>query len=294
MNNDFIKNRNRIVKELISICFNNPPRNAFSVFLCGGAGKESSLFRFSLGKAIEDTQRQDSIFSVYYPETLFSEFLYGSSKRNLLSLEEILADNVSSIVLPLQSPGTYAELGAFASNARLRPKLIVINSKKYSRVRSFINDGPIAYLDKGNVIFDDMKPDKKSIDELKYKIREKTKRIEKEGKKSKTLFDIRFVLCVLIYVFDPISKTDLREYVVSANALTSNEISLLDSAMGILGTNGYVHSTPKLEYRIDPKSFNQFLRKSGYNKEEVIQFQNNIDVFRARALSYQLRKNYAG
>ncbi len=294
MKNEFIENRNRIVRELVEFCFRNQPQNAFSVFLCGGAGKEYSKFRFSLGQAIEDTKSQTSVFTVYYPETLFSELFYGSSKRNLLDMENILADNVSSIVLPLQSPGTFAELGAFSINERLRHKLIVINNKKYSRTRSFINDGPIAYLDKRNIIFDDMQLDKKSIDSLKYKIREKTRQISNQTNNGKTLFDIRFMLCVVIYVFDPISKNDLREYVLAADVLTSTEKRLLDSALGILGTNGFVHSTPKLEYRIDSKSFNQFMKKTGYNKEEIIKFQNVIDSYRTRALSYQLRKNNTG
>ena len=294
MRNEFINNRNRLVRELIEFCFDNQPKNAFSIFMCGGAGKEASKFRFALGKAIEDTKSQTSIFSVYYPETLFSEFFYGRSKRNLLGLEEILADNVSSVVLPLQSPGTFAELGAFVSNERLRPKLIIINDKKYSRSRSFINDGPIAYLDKKNIIFDDMSSDKESIDLLKYKIREKTRQIKQENKTGKSIFDIRFVLCVMIYVFDPISKTELKDYVISSSAFNSEDAACLEPALEILGTNGYIHSTPRLEYCIDPKSFSQFMRKTGYNKEEIILFQKKLDSFRARALSYRLRKNYAG
>lgn len=292
--NKVIEIRNSIIREIIGYCNNNPPQNAFSIFLCGGSGKDASKFRFSLGKAIEETQSQSSIFTVYYPETLFAEFLYGSSKRNLLDMEEILADNVSSIVLPLQSPGTVAELGAFASNNQLQHKIIVINRNKFSRVRSFINDGPIALLDKRNIIIDEMKPDKESIDSLKYKIRDKTKQIGKQRKTSKSLFDIRFILCVLIFVFDPISKADLKEFVLSANVLDQNEIQLLDSALGILGTNGYIHTNPKQEYVIVPKAFNQFLRKTGYNKEEIGSFQKFIDSYRTRALSYQLRKNYNG
>lgn len=41
-----------IVRDLVEFCFRNQPRNAYSVFLCGGAGKEASKFRFALGKAM--------------------------------------------------------------------------------------------------------------------------------------------------------------------------------------------------------------------------------------------------
>lgn len=290
MNNKLIESRSQIIREVLAYCFSKKPRDAFTIFLCGGSGKEASNFRFSLGKAIEETQSQAYIFSVFYPETLFSEFLYGSAKHNLMALEQILAENVSAIVLPLQSPGTYAELGVFVSNEQLRPKLIVINSKKYNRVRSFINDGPIAHLEKGNIIYNEMSYDKATIDVLKYEIRKKTRQIKQQNKQDKTLFDIRFALCVLIYVFDPISKTDLRNYVIASNILKQDEIRLLDPALGILGTNGYIHSTPKLEYRIDSRSFHQFLRKTGYNREEVYQFQLYVDELRLRALNYRLRK----
>lgn len=288
--NTYITSRNKLVKDIFSLAQSNKPKNAYSVFLCGAAGKEASKFRFALGKAIEETQSQSAMFSVYYPETLFSELLYGRAKHNLLSLENVLADNVSAVVLPLQSPGTFAELGAFTNNDRLRAKLIVINQNKFRRVRSFVNDGPIALLDKRNVIYDDMKFDKDSITNLKYQIRDKTKAIQKNQNTKRTLFDMRFVLFVLIYVFDPISREDLIDIIKNANVLKDDEIMLLNSAVSVLGTNGYVHLTSNLEYTIVPKSFASFLRKSGYNNIEVDSFQKKIDSCRVIALNYQLRK----
>ena len=290
MSNEYIEKRNAIVREIIDYCSTYTPENAFSIFLCGGASRESSRFRFALGKAIEETQSKKSVFSVYYPETLFSELLYGCAKRNLLDLEEELANTVSAIVLPLQSPGTFAELGAFSSNDLLKRKIIVINNKKYRRDRSFINDGPIALLEKKNIIYDDMRSDKKSISTLNYEIRKRTKLIPRINVQKRTLFELRFILCVLIYVFDPISKKDLRDYVIDSEVFYQEEIKTLDSAFGILGTNGYVHTTSKLEYIIDPKSFYQFLRKIGYNRDEIDQFQSHIDSYRMRALNCQLRK----
>jgi hypothetical protein len=63
----------------------------------------------------------------------------------LLELEEYLADLSDVIILFVESPGSIAELGAFAASDTVRPKILtVINS--FHAGKSFIADGPIRRL----------------------------------------------------------------------------------------------------------------------------------------------------
>ena len=59
-----------------------------------------------------------------------------------LELENILADSVDCIVIFPESPGSFAEIGAFSNNEKLAKKMIVLSNKKYKYDKSFINYGP--------------------------------------------------------------------------------------------------------------------------------------------------------
>lgn len=87
----------------------------------------------------------NSLYSKYellYPEDIFDDLLAGPDQHSLLHLENILAVCVDAIVLFPESPGSFAEIGAFSNNPRLAQKLIVLSDKKYKSNKSFINYGP--------------------------------------------------------------------------------------------------------------------------------------------------------
>ena len=63
-------------------------------------------------------------------------------KGNILDVEHDISEFADHIIIILESPSAFAELGAFA-HAKLRNKLIIINDKKYESENSFINLGPI-------------------------------------------------------------------------------------------------------------------------------------------------------
>jgi hypothetical protein len=116
-----------------------------SIFLCGGASPTESDFRRALGSAVSAT-RSKYRYSVYYPEDLFVELILGHQRQDLLTLENLLAASVSAVVILLQSPGTFAELGAFSNHPRLKDKLLVVIDPHFQRSQSFINTGPLRHL----------------------------------------------------------------------------------------------------------------------------------------------------
>lgn len=63
---------------------------------------------------------------------------------DLLTFEEFLAEVSDAIILFVESPGSFCELGAFAyANALFSDKLIVVMDEKYRDSRSFISTGPV-------------------------------------------------------------------------------------------------------------------------------------------------------
>ena len=128
-----------------------------TVFLCGAHFSQKKKIRFKL-----DTVFNDSLLSfqyrIIYPEDIFNELLYSSNSKDLLSLENILADSVDVLLIIPERPGSYTELGAFANDAKLRKKIICVIDEEYKKSKSFINQGPVKLIknvNNKNVIYID-------------------------------------------------------------------------------------------------------------------------------------------
>lgn len=128
--------------------FRHITQGKVSIFLCGGASqKDKPSYRDRLCKALKPV----SGLEILYPENLFIELLNRNRKKyDLLKLEKFLADNSDYIVIVCESPGSYAELGAFVNNSQTIKKVIVLLQTKYKNAKSFIRQGPVAYLESQN------------------------------------------------------------------------------------------------------------------------------------------------
>ena len=81
---------------------------------------------------------------------------------DLVEVENHLAHIASVTVLFVESPGSIAELGAFAASDVLRHKLLVVMNEFHGTEDSFIADGPIRKLtnhDAARVLYDSWNPD---------------------------------------------------------------------------------------------------------------------------------------
>ena len=116
----------RIVKEKIFV-----PRGEkkTTIFLCGADIKDSSTIRAKVASIFQEYPR----FELLYPEDLFDDLLSGQGQHSLLELENILARSVDSIVIIPESPGSFAELGAFSNNQTLAAKIVCIANKKFKK-----------------------------------------------------------------------------------------------------------------------------------------------------------------
>ena len=114
------------------------------IFLCGrGFGPEENY---------SDTNR--GILENYIKMTCPDAFIVLSEKLwetdfstniDLLTFEEFLAEISDSIILFVESPGTYCELGAFAyADTLFSDKLIIVMDEQYRGGKSFLADGPVS------------------------------------------------------------------------------------------------------------------------------------------------------
>lgn len=153
-------------------------------------------------------------YKIIYPEDVFDDLLYDRQSPDLLSLENLLVENVHSVVIIPESPGSYTELGAFANNDALRQKIICLIDKKYKNDKSFINRGPIRLIKKehpGRVVFFDPS----NIMGIGAHLRKIVSTIKNpSGSKSEfNLFQMPDFLLPAIYLLEPIDKETLIKLV---------------------------------------------------------------------------------
>jgi hypothetical protein len=189
-----------------------------SIFLCGGAGKHEEELRKAIGTRIVDLTSKYA-YAVHYPEDFFIELMLGHQKHDLLSLENILANSVHAVAIILHSPGTFAELGAFSNHPALSQKLIIVTDPKYRNHRSFINLGPIRFLQtktRSKILH--IQLNQGNLDNLATSIAEAAREIAKTSSPRHDLTNplaaYQFFLAV-INVFDPIPKSALINLVDS-------------------------------------------------------------------------------
>lgn len=259
-----------------------------TVFLCGADINQKDKIRYKIAYALQ----RWFWFDIIYPEDIFDELLYSSKTKDLLSLEGLLADSVDAIVLIPESPGSFAELGAFANDEKLRNKLICVVDKKYKKVKSFINQGPLRLVKEANkfgLIFIDPDNIDVEIDKLTSSLRKMKKVSAKRGDRI-SLLQLENFLLPSIYLLEPVSKDTLVSLVVSATEDELNSFQTTTTALTILIKKKKIQLTPngfKLTF-LGLETFFAFQKTKTRNKrqDEVIE----IDNLRLEILNLKYRK----
>ena len=121
--------------------FNNLGKYLTFVFLCGKK-LEPNDNRSFIKDNIVNAEGKISILS----EDLYS--LFKDSNLDLLTIEEILLDISTAVILIIESYGSACELGAFSFSNNTVNKLWVINDNKHKSPDSFIESGPLSKIKK--------------------------------------------------------------------------------------------------------------------------------------------------
>lgn len=212
-----------------------------TIFLCGADISQKEKLRYKIAELLKPEYWIDII----YPEDIFEELLYSSRTKDLLSLEGILANSVDAIVLIPESPGSFAELGAFSNDETLRKKLICVLDEKYKKDKSFINQGPLKLVKKSNssnVLFINPVEVENGIDRLTSALR-KMKRNSTKHHEKISLLQLDNFLLPSIYLLEPVTVTTLINIVASATEDEKNAFQTATTALTMLIKKRYIQLT---------------------------------------------------
>ncbi|MFZ4832192.1 hypothetical protein [Rouxiella sp. Mn2063] len=108
----------KLIPDLRDLVINGIDDSKRIIFICGKDKTDTESYRFRVSAFLETF----SHYQLAFPEDLFEDLLEGQANHSLLSLETQLADAVDLIILIPESPGSFAELGAFTTLPGLAKK----------------------------------------------------------------------------------------------------------------------------------------------------------------------------
>lgn len=195
---------NSEIDRLITLIVSNKQNSEVNIFLCGKSSKDDISLRESINNSLSKNPR----LSILYPEWLFHN-LVEQQNYDLLSLEMKLANDVDTIILPLEGVGTYSELGSFVISDITRSKLLVINDIKYiDKKESYIHLGPLRLIKKskiGEVVYRDFS----KHDDIVHFLEERFKQVHSVRKldhDSNNFFTLTYIVGLFIFIYEPITK----------------------------------------------------------------------------------------
>jgi hypothetical protein len=122
--------------------FNTPFR---SLFFCGGVRGHGATRPTSLRDYLCRKRGIRLNANIVFAEDA-NQLYRDTGYSDLISFEEDIARIVSSVLVIVESPGSFAELGAFAMNETIRSSMRVVVQSRFAERESFIRFGPIEKL----------------------------------------------------------------------------------------------------------------------------------------------------
>jgi hypothetical protein len=183
------------------------------IFLCGGSGSvRRERMRAYLLRHVPE------LLGVFYAERVWEHITAHESQMTALQMEAQLAKLADMVVVIVESPGTFAELGAFSLSDDLRVKMLAIVDSKHSSDESFILTGPVRWIDRdstfGPTIFVPFETILDCVGEVEDRInRIPRPRSAKVADLSTSRKHLLFFLCDLVAVTYPATIGMLQHYV---------------------------------------------------------------------------------
>ncbi len=218
-----------------------------SIFLCGATNTNTDSVRKKIEIGLSSFWYYKNRHQIIYPEEIFESILFGEERKDLISLENILAESVDVIVLVIESWGAVAELGIFSSHDQLRKKLICLIDEKYKKDKSFINYGPVRLMkDKkeGKVIYLDFENINSTSLSNIFSAAEKIKRETPKTTGVINLVQAPLFILSCIYLLEPVMFEFLVELVQYSSESDKDFAKVItEVAIATLTKNGEVEST---------------------------------------------------
>ncbi|HCE3244765.1 TPA: retron St85 family effector protein [Vibrio parahaemolyticus] len=257
-----------------------------TIFLCGGAINNEDNGRSKMASIFSEHSK----YELLYPEDIFDDLLAGPGQHSLLHLENILANCVDAIVLLPESPGSFAEIGAFSNNPRLAQKLIVLSDKNYKSKKSFINYGPYRLIKESktgavfHINYKDLDDDvlgKKLYRNINSKI-SKIKKAHPVQKDVTNILEIEHFILPCIYLIDDSNFLTLTKLVAFAAGEDSKFCEIaVKSSLGRLAAKRFLSRTSD-GYNVTPEGA-RYVRNTFNNTA--------LDKVRLEVLNAENRRN---
>ncbi|EHK8974680.1 retron St85 family effector protein [Vibrio vulnificus] len=182
------------------------------LFICGG----DPIYCKRRGEIEDYLSKHAKHLLTFRAEYAWETISNSQSDVNALELEEWLADLSDAVIIIVESFGTVAELGAFSMSKPLRHKLLPILDKNFQSHESFVNTGPVRWVDQDSVyspsIYADFDTILTSMPDILSRIDTKRPRFYKSRENDKTLGNFFFtkkeMLFVLILIISSIGPVD--------------------------------------------------------------------------------------
>lgn len=195
------------------------------VFLCGGAGRPArGHLRDYFEKRLPDVR-------FFYAERVW-EHIASRPGLGALKMEAELAELADLVIIVVESPGTFAELGAFSLSDPLRKKLLPLVDKIYEGEESFLSTGPLRWIDSDSAfaptIFVPLGRVLEAVEEIDDRIaridKPKPARVSDLALSPKHLL---FFICDLVAVIYPATSEMVKQYLGSiAPSILSSPIDI--------------------------------------------------------------------
>lgn len=183
--------------------------------------------------------------AIFRSEDVWAE-ISARTDLNSLQMEDQLAQVADILVIIVESEGTIAELGAFSSSEIHRRKLLPIVNSKYENDRSFIQTGPLSWVESESTFSPPIYVDFQRILGAAHEICDRLDRIPvKAGEQVENLAEspkhLLFLVCDLVAVIGPTPQAHvdfyLSEILHGPPELDTATLLSLAAAMGLLSTS---------------------------------------------------------
>ncbi|MHB1311519.1 MAG: retron St85 family effector protein [Gemmatimonadaceae bacterium] len=262
------------------------------IFLCGANSNDGlpSARRAAIKRFIESLSKD---YRIIYAESVFKELLRSGHNKNVLDLENEISNVADRVLIVLESPSAFCELGAF-SHYSLRNKLIIINDSHFRSEQSFINVGPIAAAEeiKSPVIWypmassgiheiDGIGATFNSLKDIIAKISSGSTRTSRDfSELQMDKLSLYFVHDIVLFT-GPVSHRELVNVFIVA--LGHRNYDILANLLGILRAANLIRSYEAKGTWVYQSS----------SKEPFMRYHTNIDSLTASFRRFHLRNNNA-
>lgn len=280
---DFIENFS--ASELNQLSYSLPK----ILFICGGEEKSCSN-RGTLENYIKRHHKEYLTFRAELAWEVISNSK-NSKNVNALALEEWLADFSDIVIILVESYGTVAELGAFSLSNGLRKKLLPILDKRFERDLSFINTGPVMWVNNDSkfnpAIYTDFSTILTCIPEINERLARKSRStFSEENSYGNYRYSPKVLLFFLLYVIASLGPIPSKEIVtLTAEIIGFKEKNRVKDTISFMLSLGIALGLFKLSWQDEISYYSCIDFDKFFNHESTKKLLESILKSRARALS---------